>query len=347
MRKAALAELSAIVEFRLHLDGGANMSVTPEADLLLNYRSIPRRAIAGVAEGAPALFATGIGYLPWRATTGETILVKCYYSSQAADTIISPTDVVINKVTDYNAWSQYANVDEGHGYIAFHHRANHRVTKFPLTSHNGLWFYETSGFKDYHTIRSLMDQPTVCRMTKAAEDELWHERLAHPGETVSKIVHKHVQGCPQLRYNAFHKCKCCMEEKVKRRSFPSESQTLKSPSVPDPTAQPQSLRARFEEDLLPGQMFQIDTGFVRGSGFSTEDPDGRRVTSMDGYNSYLLIIDRKTRRHWVFLRKAKPPPPSTSLRHSSNNTDAASQHDASSGQIKAGNFGGHTTFMPC
>mmetsp|Transcript_23363 Transcript_23363/g.33516 ORF Transcript_23363/g.33516 Transcript_23363/m.33516 type:complete len:1554 (+) Transcript_23363:3270-7931(+) len=316
MRKAALAELPAIVEYRLHLDGGANMSVTPEADILINYRSIKRRAIAGVAEGAPALYATGIGYLPWRAHSGETLLVKCYYSAQAADTIISPTDVVINRVADFNAWSQYANVDDGSGYIAFHRRDSTQVTRFPLTSHNGLWFYETSGFNDYHTIRSMDgNNEIIRRMSKAAEHELWHARLAHPGETTSKDIHKHVKGCPVLRGNAFYKCGCCMQEKMKHRSFPeithSPVRNVARPSTPpalDPNPDLCPIREQFEKDLLPGQMFQIDTGFVRGTGFSAEDPDGRRVTSMDGYNSYLLIVDRATRRHWLFLRKVKTPP---------------------------------------
>jgi hypothetical protein len=55
-------------------------------------------------------------------------------------------------------------------------------------------------------------------------------------------------------------------------------------------------------------MFHMDMGFVRGSGFSIKDEDGRRITSLDGYNSYLIIVDRKTRRTWGFLSKCKAPP---------------------------------------
>ena len=52
----------------------------------------------------------------------------------------------------------------------------------------------------------------------------------------------------------------------------------------------------------------MDFGFVRGSGYSSTEDDGRRVSSIDGMNSYLLIVDRKTRRLWVFLTKSKAPP---------------------------------------
>jgi hypothetical protein len=61
----------------------------------------------------------------------------------------------------------------------------------------------------------------------------------------------------------------------------------------------------------PGQRFHMDMGFVRGTKFSHRDNDGNLVTSIDGYNSYLLIIDKATRYTWVFLAKTKTPPIST------------------------------------
>lgn len=62
--------------YRLHLDGGANMSLTNDPEKLTNYCNNKRHPIAGVADGSPALYAMGIGYLPWRAVDGTTILVK-------------------------------------------------------------------------------------------------------------------------------------------------------------------------------------------------------------------------------------------------------------------------------
>ena len=48
--------------------------------------------------------------------------------------------------------------------------------------------------------------------------------------------------------------------------------------------------------------------FFRGKKFQTTDEDGRIITSIDGYNSYLFIVDRKTRYAWVFLTSSKHPP---------------------------------------
>ena len=56
--------------------------------------------MSGVSSEGPALVCTGVGYFPWRADNGEIVLVKCFYSEQAADTIISPTDIVVNNITN-------------------------------------------------------------------------------------------------------------------------------------------------------------------------------------------------------------------------------------------------------
>ena len=46
----------------------------------------------------------------------------------------------------------------------------------------------------------------------------------------------------------------------------------------------------------------MDFGFVKGN------VDNRLVRSHEGYSSYLLIVDHKTRYMWVFLTKNKKPP---------------------------------------
>ena len=52
----------------------------------------------------------------------------------------------------------------------------------------------------------------------------------------------------------------------------------------------------------------MDFGFVRGSQYSIKNENGSTITSKDGYNSYLLVIDRASRYTWVFLTKSKHPP---------------------------------------
>ena len=104
MRRAMMTPMPTTVNYCLHIDRGANMSITDDASLLLNFHNIKKFPISGVSDNGPALYATGLGYLPWKSTShNETILVRCFYSPDAAETIISPTDIVINRYTDYCA----------------------------------------------------------------------------------------------------------------------------------------------------------------------------------------------------------------------------------------------------
>jgi hypothetical protein len=61
-------------------------------------------------------------------------------------------------------------------------------------------------------------------------------------------------------------------------------------------------------DLCPGQMFYMDFGFPRGKGYEAKDEFGRLLTSVDGYRSYLLIIDLTTCYIWIMLSATKKPP---------------------------------------
>jgi len=52
----------------------------------------------------------------------------------------------------------------------------------------------------------------------------------------------------------------------------------------------------------------MDMGFVRGTKYSHKSETGHLITSLDGFNSYLIIVDKATRYLWVFLSRYKTPP---------------------------------------
>ena len=60
-------------------------------------------------------------------------------------------------------------------------------------------------------------------------------------------------------------------------------------------------------DALPGQHSRMDLGFVRGSDFK-QIKEGKTITSINRYNSNLIIVDRSTRYTWIFLQSSKEPP---------------------------------------
>jgi hypothetical protein len=82
------------IQIRLQVDGGANCSLTNKKEYLSRYQSTQTYNIYGVTKDEIALQCTGKGYLPWYSENGDILYIPCYYSPNAAETIISPTDVV-------------------------------------------------------------------------------------------------------------------------------------------------------------------------------------------------------------------------------------------------------------
>ena len=54
----------------------------------------------------------------------------------------------------------------------------------------------------------------------------------------------------------------------------------------------------------------MDYGFVRGE-VVIEQENGPLITSKEGYNCYLIIVDEYSRHIWVFLFAGKSPPAET------------------------------------
>jgi hypothetical protein len=107
---------------------------------------------------------TGIGYLPWKAPTGDTILIKCFYSPMAVDTIISPTDIVLNHITEYHSWTHHADMSTGQGHVAFINKNNNTSLIFPLVEQNGLWYScinDYSDFQPHHSTDSNTYTPMI------------------------------------------------------------------------------------------------------------------------------------------------------------------------------------------
>jgi hypothetical protein len=128
---------------RIHVDGGANRSITNNITILNQFKQIKKYAMNGINSDSPALYCTGQGLLPWKAPNSKTLFINCYYSTYAMDTIISPTDIVITELTDFNDWTQHSNIDTGRGYIKFHRREKAEPLTYPLYATNGLWYTDT------------------------------------------------------------------------------------------------------------------------------------------------------------------------------------------------------------
>ena len=69
------------------------------------------------------------------------------------------------------------------------------------------------------------------------------------------------------------------------------------PTIP-PQTQPIDNPANLEDGVqqgVAGQHFHMDFGFMRGSKYNVKQTNGPTLAIIDGYNSYLILVDRVTR----------------------------------------------------
>ena len=313
---------------RAQNDIGANASVTNNKDAILLYTDIKPYAVSGVQKDDPAIICTGKGYIPWQCRTGEQLLVPIYFCNEADGTIISPNSLQEFYSKTYNGFHLFCDCDNKQGHLKFYNRdgVNHAI--FDCYSTNNLWYHDMSTPNNTSTVSSnsrydhqRFVHPHINTMNKIAKHELWHQRLIHPGENNMKIVYKHVIGIDEpLVGNCFYKCAACMHGKpCKTKRGPTchikhkrkTHRTKKHKATPPPSDSendPNDTDDMFIPKTTPGQHFHMDFGFVRGSQYSIKQENNPTITSKDGYNSYLIVVDRASRYTWIFLTKSKQPP---------------------------------------
>ena len=166
---------------------GANTSLTNDKYALILYQDIHSLAIGGVNKDDPAIACTGKGCLQWRAKNGNRLLVPTYYCAQADGTIISPHSIQPLYKKTFMGFHLFCDCDSKTGHIKFYHRngVNHSI--FEAYSDNNLWYHNIPQSEPGNCIR-----PKINRFSNIAKDELWHQRLLHPGEKCMKCIHHHV-----------------------------------------------------------------------------------------------------------------------------------------------------------
>jgi hypothetical protein len=303
---------------RLHIDGGTNRSVTNHKEQLIRFKNIKTHYMSS-AGGELDIICTGIGYIPWRSQNGQTVLIKCYYSPNAPETIVSPSDIVLSHFNMYHSWTQHADMSSNKGYIKFINHDTEESTEFPLVNRNNLWYYINDDLNDFNPTGTSDIRSMIHRVDSNTTYMIMHARLGHPGKCVMQDIHNHVDGINKLRKPALFKCGSCIlvnatKYGVTQNELRHATHTaiIKSPPLLDAqlsnSSAPRSTPSADPSSLLPGQVFQIDTGFVRSTKYQHRAEDGHLVTSLDGFNGYVIVVDRATRYTWLFLTRTKIPP---------------------------------------
>jgi hypothetical protein len=128
--------------------------------------------------------------------------------------------------------------------------------------------------------------------SKQVEADLWQARLGHCSDWQLKVIPMSTTGTPsKFTPHPFASYDVYNQARIRKRP----STRGKHPS-----------RA-----TTAVQRWFMDFGFLRASQFDYSRPDkskDRVITSFDGFNSYLLVVDEATKYTWVYLCKSKEPP---------------------------------------
>ena len=116
----------------------------------------------------------------------------------------------------------------------------------------------------------------------------------------TKIIHKHVRGIEKpIKFNLFNKCPTCIPNKMTKQPHKRTNKQKNRIRFKEATQPPSkdNQSPEFDTDVIkgePGQHFHMDFGFVRGTGYKIKSEKQSTITNIDGFNSYLLIVDRVT-----------------------------------------------------
>lgn len=218
----------------------------------------------------------------------------------------------------------HVNADHEKGHIKFLSRDGITHSTYHCYMRNDLCFHDIpNNALEQNTLRPE-PRLMIRHLSTAVETELWHQRLGHPGKRIMRIISDKVKGVPKLKVNDLKKCDACERAKFHLQGTIKPAVARSSEQYPMVLTTDVPLEEEGENLCIPirlpdtspllqqklqtGQCFQMDFGFVRSKNWVMKTEEGKTITSIDGFNSYLLVIDRATRYLWVYLTKSKAPP---------------------------------------
>lgn len=126
---------------------------------------------------------------------------------------------------------------------------------------------------------------------KQMEADLWQARLGHCSDWQMKVTPLSTTGTPSKLYpHPFASYDVYNQARIRKC--------------------PATRRKHPSRAVTSSQRWYMDFGFI-ASQFDYSRPDKKEdcvVTSFNGYNSYLLVVDKETKYTWVYLCEPKEPP---------------------------------------
>ena len=269
------------VSYTNQCDIGSNINVTAQLDLLDEYVPLVNSFdLLGADASVDKMLCLGYGYYTMVFANGTTERLKMYYCPQISETLISPQAMCADASITFSGFDIHCQ-DLNNPYVRFHSPSGLYTADAPLTRSNNLFYFT-----------QLFHTPTAHRLNSLLTTELWHQRLGHPGMHQLRKLQDCATGIPSglhKHVHPLHNCKVCTDAQARK---------------------PPMGRTSDVTDLLPGSRFHIDFGYMRVSSedYVKRHQATRVIQSYDGFNSYLIISDAKSRYTWIFLTSSKSPP---------------------------------------
>lgn len=303
-------------------DTGANINMCGDMSVLTQVPITPFPVGVAVDGQGPSV-CTHKGVYPIQdARSGTTHDVTMFFNPDATGIIISPS-ATLRESDIFDTCSQTIHKDDRPGTLKFASYTGFYSLQIDLIKRDGLYYIPTARYKMVHSILGQWQSgddddfdylwsddpydapsPAAAVQTvsggrprfdqvqphKQIESELWALRMGSCSETQLRQLSDAADGVPKnFEFHPFRQI-----------DFKTQARIRKKMSGKTAAAVHQR-----------GKKFYMDYGFMRAS---TSDFTRRQkgvdrvVTSFDGYNSYLLIVDEYSRHVWVLLTKSKEPP---------------------------------------
>ena len=209
-----------------------------------------------------------------------------FYSPEATETLVSPTDIVTSSNGLYTSWTHISHCNTGRGSLEFWSWTGIIHHCIPLVMKNCLWYFEDlTVMSTLKTAMMKTNNDAIHTVHGVTLYELWHNCLGHLHHQLMSQIHNHAHGVPSLKIcNPFFKS-CA--------------------TAPNLTKKMRGYNCNPKHATAPNQRFHMDFGFVKASNAKGKE---KITVSREGYSSYLLIVDEYSRMIWVFLTKSKAAP---------------------------------------
>ena len=137
-----------IICSRTQIDGGANISCTNDETILYNVVNTPVYYIGGIGKGIRCS-KRDIFFI--QCNNGKKLPVHMFYSSEAKETVVSPTDTVTSHTHKFDNRQETCNVEKGIGSVRFYLESGIESKTIELQMSKKQWYFK-------YTRRSLTIQ---------------------------------------------------------------------------------------------------------------------------------------------------------------------------------------------